>query len=82
MREKLAIGAAASALLLGGCAGYHQEVAALRMQRPASDAALAPYATASAGYPSVGGDILRDVLPPSAGDDDAAGGGPAPAAAP
>ena len=59
MRVRLVVGTAASTLLLAGCVSYHQEGVALRMQRPASDAALAPFAAASADYPSVGGDILR-----------------------
>jgi hypothetical protein len=51
---------------LGGCAGYHQEVAALRMPRPAGEAkALADYAAADPAYPSVGGDILRGTSPRS-----------------
>jgi hypothetical protein len=52
--------AAFAALSLGGCAHYHQEVAALRMARPAAEPAeLSAYARGDANYPSVGGDILR-----------------------
>jgi len=51
---------------LGGCASYHQEVAALRMPRPAGEApALAAYAAADPRYPTVGGDILKDTSPRS-----------------
>ena len=44
---------------LGGCARYHQEVAALRMARPPANPPLAAYAAAAPAYPSVGGDILK-----------------------
>ncbi len=51
---------------LGGCVGYHQEVAALRMARPTGEApALADYAAADPAYPSVGGDILKGTSPRS-----------------
>ncbi|HLY79714.1 MAG TPA: hypothetical protein VKQ70_10095 [Caulobacteraceae bacterium] len=51
---------------LGGCVGYHQEVAALRMPRPTSEApGLKPYAAADPAYPTVGGDILKGASPRS-----------------
>lgn len=54
------------AIGLGGCASYHQEVAALRMPRPTGeDPALAAYAAADRQYPSVGGDILKGTSPRS-----------------
>jgi hypothetical protein len=54
------------AIGLGGCVGYHQEVAALRMPRPTGEApALAAYAAADRQYPSVGGDILKGTSPRS-----------------
>ena len=53
-------------LNLGGCAHYHQEVAALRMVRPAEPAELAPYAQGEPNYPSVGGDILKGAAPRAA----------------
>jgi len=49
---------------LSGCVGYHQEVAALRMPRPAAGApGLSAYATANRDYPSVGGNILKGSAP-------------------
>ncbi len=57
---------------LGSCVAYHQEVAALRMPRPSSEApGLAGYAAADPRYPSVGGDILRGASPTSAAAYDA-----------
>jgi hypothetical protein len=54
------------AIGLGGCAGYHQEVAALRMARPTGEArSLAAYAASDRAYPSVGGDILKGTSPRS-----------------
>lgn len=59
MRRILAAGMAIAAGL-GGCTHYHQEVAALRMARPAVEPAqLAAYARGEFNYPSVGGDILK-----------------------
>ncbi len=67
MRGILAAGAAFAALNLGGCAHYHQEVAALRMARPAAEPAeLTAYAGGDANYPSVGGDILKGAAPRAA----------------
>ncbi|HEY1752575.1 MAG TPA: hypothetical protein VGG29_15050 [Caulobacteraceae bacterium] len=63
------------ALNLAGCAGYHQEVAALRMPRPAAEPAeLAAYARPSPAYPSVGGDILKGTAPHAAAAYDATSG--------
>jgi hypothetical protein len=54
------------AISLGGCVGYHQEVAALRMPRPTGEEpALAAYAAPDQQYPSVGGDILQGTSPTS-----------------
>jgi hypothetical protein len=51
---------------LGACASYHQEVAALRMVRPAPEpAALAAFAAPGKAYPSVGGNILAGTSPAS-----------------
>jgi hypothetical protein len=51
---------------LCACAGYHQEVAALRMARPApAPAELAAYAAPTHGYPSVDGNILSGTSPAS-----------------
>ena len=56
-----------AALNLGGCTHYHQEVAALRMVRPASEPAeLSAFAQGAAAYPSVGGDILKGAAPRAA----------------
>ena len=53
-------------LNLGGCIHYHQEVAALRMARPAAEPdELAAFARGDPAYPSVGGDILKDAAPRS-----------------
>jgi hypothetical protein len=53
-------------LALGACAGYHQEVAALRMPRPAQQPAqLSAYAAPAKAYPSVGGNILAGTAPAS-----------------
>jgi hypothetical protein len=58
--------------MLGACAGYHQEVAALRMPRPtAHSAQLAAYTPPRPNYPSVGGDILRGTAPKSSAAYDA-----------
>jgi hypothetical protein len=60
---------------LGGCVGYHQEVAALRMPRPTGVApGLAAYAAAEPQYPSVGGDILKGTSPQSEAAYDATSG--------
>ena len=72
----LAIGPLAASL--GGCVAYHQEVAALRMPRPTSQAGLGGYAAADSRYPSVGGDILRGESLRAAAADDAASGENAP----
>jgi hypothetical protein len=49
---------------LCGCVSYHQEVAALRMPRPAAGApGLSAYAAANPDYPSVGGNILKGSAP-------------------
>jgi hypothetical protein len=67
MKTILTLAALLAATALGACAGYHQEVAALRMARPAATpTALAAYAAPDANYPSVGGDILRGTSPASA----------------
>jgi hypothetical protein len=67
MRRTLAAGVAFATINLGGCLGYHQEVAALRMPRPeAGPAALAAYAGGAPIYPSVGGDILKGAAPRAA----------------
>jgi hypothetical protein len=67
MRRILAAGVAFAALGLGGCAHYHQEVAALRMARPAAEPAeLSAYARGDPNYPSVGGDILKGTGPTAA----------------
>jgi hypothetical protein len=56
-----------AALNLGGCTHYHQEVAALRMPRPAVESPdLAAFARGNPNYPSVGGDILRGAAPRAA----------------
>jgi hypothetical protein len=66
MRRWMMAGAGLLAIGLGGCAGYHQEVAALRMPRPIGAArALADYAATDPAYPSVGGDILKGTSPRS-----------------
>ena len=75
MRLIVAVGAAFAALNLGGCAHYHQEVAALRMARPATEPGeLAAYAGPVANYPSVGGDILKGTGPTAAAAYDATSG--------
>jgi len=62
--QTLALLAATASLV--ACAGYHQEVVALRMARPAATpAALAAYAAPDANFPSVGGDILKGTSPTS-----------------
>jgi hypothetical protein len=67
MRRILVAGTVFAALNLGGCTHYHQEVAALRMARPAAEpVALAAYARGDPNYPSVGGDILKGAAPRSA----------------
>ena len=71
------------ALGLGGCASYHQEVAALRMVRPAREpAALAVYAAPDRAYPSVGGNILAGTSPTSGAAYDATVGDNPPPAPP
>ena len=82
-RGLLSIGALSASL--GGCVGYHQEVAALRMPRPnAGSPELAGYAAAEPRYPSVGGDILKGAAPTSEAVYDATTGDrvPPPATAP
>jgi hypothetical protein len=75
MRLILAAGAAFAALNLGGCTHYHQEVAALRMVRPAVEPAeLSAYAKGDPNYPSVGGDILKGSAPRAAAAYDATSG--------
>jgi hypothetical protein len=76
------IATAALALGLGGCASYHQEVAALRMARPAGDPALAAFEAPAPDYPSVGGDILKGAAPSAAAIYDATAGDTAPPPAP
>jgi len=79
MRRMAAVLMAAS-LGLGGCVGYHQEVAALRMPRPAAGPAeLAAYGPANRDYPSVGGNILRGTAPASGAAYDATAEGRTPA---
>jgi hypothetical protein len=59
---------AALALVAGlaGCAGYHQQVAALRAPRPADPPGeLAAYAAPGPNDPSVTGDILAGTAPAS-----------------
>jgi hypothetical protein len=63
------------ALNLAACASYHQEVAALRMPRPAAEPAeLAAYAQPNPAYPSVGGNILKGTAPTAAAAYDATSG--------
>jgi hypothetical protein len=53
-------------LVLGACAGYHQEVVALRMARPAHEPAeLSAYAAPGKAYPSVDGNIPAGTAPAS-----------------
>lgn len=67
MQRILTAGVVFATLNLGGCAHYHQEVAALRMVRPAVEPAeLTAYARGDPNYPSVGGDILRGTSPTAA----------------
>lgn len=67
MRRILAAGVIFAGLNISGCAHYHQEVAALRMARPAGEPAeLAAYARGDANYPSIGGDILKGAAPRAA----------------
>jgi hypothetical protein len=55
---------AALAASLAACVRYHQEVAALRMPRPAHEPAeLAAYAKPDPDFPSVGGDIMKGASP-------------------
>ncbi|MFI4974894.1 MAG: hypothetical protein ACHP84_10180 [Caulobacterales bacterium] len=64
MRRAITIALAMLAASLAACVSTHQESAALRMPRPpAAPAGLAPYASANAEYPSVGGDILKGTAP-------------------
>jgi len=66
MRRWMMAGAGLLTIGLGGCVGYHQEVAALRMPRPTGvPAALSAYAAADPAYPTVGGDILKGTSPRS-----------------
>jgi hypothetical protein len=66
MRRWMMATAGLLAIGLGGCVGYRQEVAALRMPRPIGETrALAAYAPADPAYPSVGGDILKGTSPRS-----------------
>jgi hypothetical protein len=83
MRRSLAVGAAVMAMSLGGCVGYHQEVAALRMPRPAAEPPeLAAYAPPNADYPTVGGNILKGTAPTAAVAFDATSEGRDPAPPP
>jgi hypothetical protein len=66
MQRVVAAGVVFATLNLGGCTHYHQEVAALRMARPAEPAELSAYVRGDANYPSVGGDILRGAAPRAA----------------
>ena len=78
MRRILAAGMAFAAAELGGCTHYHQEVAALRMARPAVESAqLSAYARGEPNYPSVGGDILKGTSPTEAAAYDATVNNPA-----
>jgi hypothetical protein len=85
MRLGLAFGAAivgmsVIATSLGGCVAYHQEVAALRMPRPAAEPPeLAAYARANPDYPTVGGNILKGTAPTAAAAYDATSNGRDPA---
>ncbi len=75
MRRILAVGMAFAAAGVGGCTHYHQEVAALRMARPAVESAqLSAYARGEPNYPSVGGDILKGTGPTAAAAYDATSG--------
>jgi hypothetical protein len=78
MRNLIVAAATLLSLGLGGCVGYHQEVAALRMPRPDGDAQLAAYAAADPQYPSVGGNILKGTSPRSEAAYDATVGARAP----
>jgi len=83
MRLGHALGAAMAAMSLGGCVAYHQEVAALRMPRPAAEPAeLAAYARPTADDPTVGGDILKGTAPTAAAAYDATSNGRDPGAIP
>jgi hypothetical protein len=67
MQRIIAAGVVFAALNLGGCTHYHQEVAALRMARPAAEPAeLSAHARGDPNYPSVGGDILAGAAPRAA----------------
>ncbi|HWF76844.1 MAG TPA: hypothetical protein VN694_06665 [Caulobacteraceae bacterium] len=67
MRRVLVAMVIFAALNLGGCTHYHQEVAALRMVRPAAEPGeLSAYAGRDTSYPSVGGDIVAGAAPRSA----------------
>jgi hypothetical protein len=75
MRRILAVGMAFAAAGVGGCTHYHQEVAALRMARPAVESAqLSAYARGEPNYPSVGGNILKGTGPTAAAAYDATSG--------
>ena len=64
MRRWVTVAAGVLAVGLGGCVSYHQEIAALRMERPnGMDPTLAGYAAPDPVYPSVGGDILKGTSP-------------------
>jgi hypothetical protein len=83
MKTMLTLGLLAAVAGLGACAGYHQEVAALRMTRPATaPAELAAYRTPDRDDPSVGGDILKGTSPTSAAAYDATTGDNPPPAPP
>ena len=83
MRFGPALGAAMLAISLGGCVAYHQEVAVLRMPRPAAEPPeLAAYARPNPDYPTVGGDILRGTAPTAAAAYDATSNGRDPATIP
>ena len=81
MQRILTFGVVFATLNLGGCLGYHQEVAALRMTRPeAEPAALAAYTGQAQAYPSVGGDILKGAAPRAGAAYEATSGERVPAA--
>ncbi|HEY2708229.1 MAG TPA: hypothetical protein VGI95_09260 [Caulobacteraceae bacterium] len=80
MRAGLGLVALALTVGLGGCVAYHQEVAALRMPRPAGEAALGAYAAPDRDYPSVGGNILAGTSPTAAAAYEATSGDKVPPA--
>jgi len=78
MRRVRIVTAFLSLTSVGACAHYDQEVAALRMARPAAEPELAAYAAPDASYPSVGGDILKGTSPTAGAAYDATSGGRVP----